>query len=101
MKFSDQALRNHSFDNDFGLSGCVWWARIGPKTFPGGVREGPGRVPERFLEPSWFRFPFWSSFRASPGPAWGPIGAFLGPSWAIWGLPEALLGPSWGCFGSS
>ena len=32
---SDQALRNNSFVNDFGLPGCAFWAQIGPKIPPG------------------------------------------------------------------
>ena len=80
-RLAEQVRPTAAMHRESRLGGPTWY-EIGPQSvpnsFPGGVREGPGRVlgrprmgPERIFEPR-------GNLGALVGPFWGPLGSLLG-----------------------
>ena len=98
--------------NGFALRRSILRVQIGPQIaprrgqgwsleLPGGVREDPRRLLERFLSQVGSDVPLGTLLGPFLKPSWSRLGALVGRSWAILSLPETLLGRSWGRLGAS
>ena len=88
-----KSYKNNSCSTIFASRGPSCGPRVVPKSLPGGVREGPGRVPEGSLSQVGSEVPLGALLGPLLEPSWSPLGPLLGPSWALLSLPGAVLGP--------